>query len=134
MSTISILLDSIVSLLLLICIFYAIIFNKRLKNIQDTRIEFNKLLHDFRDSMGRSQIILRELKKEAESIEKNLSLSMKKAKKMYEELDYIVNRGEKAASQLEKSFQPSTEPSRKKEEKRNDTKDNAILQAIKNLK
>lgn len=99
--TSAIIIDLITISLLIATIFYALVLNKRIVSIQDNKSELTVLMKGFSTTLSIAESSVEKLRYTgSETIEK-LAEQAKQAKQLKEDLEYLIERGDKLANSLE---------------------------------
>ena len=99
----SLFVDLIVATLLIVTIGYAIRLNKQLRVLRQDKAELEKLATVFGDSTVKANESLNRLRATAEIMQTQIE----RAQTLHDDLNYLVDRGEKAADRLESSVRNS---------------------------
>lgn len=97
----ALLFDVVVACLLLATIVFAVILNRKLSIIHNSREELQALLDHFSKSLSRAEDGIIELRKAANSIGEGLDSQIKKAGALKDDMVFLIERGENLATQLE---------------------------------
>lgn len=95
----SMVLDILVAGLLVVTISYAVMLNRRLRNMRQDRTELEKLATKFADSTMRAEHSIRKLKMHADE----LGSRMEKAQGLRDDLTFLIERGTTTADRLEET-------------------------------
>lgn len=102
-----------VLLMLAATIFYTILVNRRLTNLQKGRDELQSFVESFGASLHQAQRSIHDLKETGGSILDNLHRETEIASKLRDELLFLNERGEKLASDLAQAISSSRDLTKK---------------------
>ncbi len=105
--------DIMVLLMLGATIFYTVLVNRRLTNLQKGRDELQSFVESFGESLHQAERSIHDLKETGGSILDNLHRETEIASKLRDELLFLNERGEKLASDLEQTISSSRELTKK---------------------
>lgn len=108
----ALLFDIVVAFLLLATIIFAVILNRKLSMIHNSREELQALLDHFSKSLNRAEDGILELRKAANSIGEGLDSQIKKTVTLKDDLAFLIERGENLANQLEEGIRKARTPAR----------------------
>ncbi len=108
----ALLFDIVVAFLLLATIIFAVILNRKLSMIHNSREELQGLLDHFSKSLNRAEDGIMELRKAANSIGEGLDSQIKKTVALKDDLAFLIERGENLANQLEDGIRKARTPAR----------------------
>lgn len=108
----ALLFDIVVAFLLLATIIFAVILNRKLSMIHNSRGELQALLDHFSKSLNRAEDGILELRKAANSIGEGLDSQIKKTVTLKDDLAFLIERGENLANQLEEGIRKARTPAR----------------------
>jgi chromosome segregation ATPase len=109
----ALLFDIVVAFLLLATIIFAVLLNRKLSMIHNSRQELQALLDHFSKSLNRAEDGIIELRKAANSIGNGLDSQVKKAVALKDDLVFLIERGETLATQLEDGIRKARPSPRK---------------------
>lgn len=98
---VGLILDILMITLLLAVIAYAVVLNRRLKGLRDTRLELREATRSFAEAAIRADAGIRGLKAAASEVGETLDRKIKTGQKLKDELGYLVDAGEALAARLE---------------------------------
>jgi len=99
--SIPLLIDIVVITLLIATIIYAIILNRRLETIYQSRAELKTFLESFSSSLVQAQDSVKQLQGAGESAFGLINEEMGKAQSLRDDLNYLMERGEPIANDLD---------------------------------
>ncbi|MBM3601407.1 MAG: hypothetical protein FJX35_24690 [Alphaproteobacteria bacterium] len=105
--TLSIAVELVVIVLLAVTIAYAVVINRRLGILRDTKAEMEKVLLSLDDSIKRAESSVKNLKSTAEQQMKVMQQPIQRAEAMRDELAFIVKRADELADRLTNSISAS---------------------------
>lgn len=108
----ALLFDIVVAFLLLATIIFAVILNRKLSMIHNSREELQALLDHFSKSLNRAEDGILELRKAANSIGEGLDSQIKKTVALKDDMAFLIERGENLANQLEEGIRKARTPAR----------------------
>lgn len=97
----ALLVDITIICLLIATIFYAYILNRRIQSINQNRDEMKELSEYFSTTLKKSEISISKLKASTSETIQSLTAILKGAQQIRDDLQFLVERGEKIADQLE---------------------------------
>ncbi|MBL6934235.1 MAG: hypothetical protein ISR48_02375 [Alphaproteobacteria bacterium] len=92
--------DGMIAILLVVTIVYCIILSKRLNSFRRNEAEFQSLVSSFNQATARAEDSIIALRETAEHIRGNLHMEVEDAKTLYEDLTFIIERGDSLANRL----------------------------------
>jgi hypothetical protein len=99
--TASIIIDIVTIGLLATTIFYTVTLNRRIQLIHQNRDELKDLMSGFSSALERAEISVDKLKTSSHEAIHSLRANLEEARKLREDLQYLVDRGENIADKLE---------------------------------
>lgn len=101
---VSLALNVLIVVLLALTIGYCWVLNRRIKILQDSRSELAQLLKHFDESTQRASDSIIALQTASKKIGENIQLRIEKANYLIDDLAFMLEKGNKLASQLEAGF------------------------------
>ena len=108
----SLLLNVVIVVLLAVTIGYCWMLNRRIRILQDSKSELAQLLKYFDESTQRASESIIALQTASKKIGENIQFRIDKANYLLEDLTFMIERGNKLASQMEAGFAVSRARSR----------------------
>lgn len=105
--------DIVVLLMLGATIFYTVLVNRRLTNLQKGRDELQSFVESFGASLHQAERSIHDLKETGGAILNNLHRETEIASKLRDELLFLNERGEKLAADLEQTISSSRDLAKK---------------------
>ena len=105
-------LDALIVILLLVTIIYAVMLNRRLTRVRESRTEMERATRSFVDSVQKADSGVKALRRTADEVGNKLQRDIDRAQKLHQELTYLVEAAESVAGRLEavaETRRPSTE-------------------------
>lgn len=99
--TLALAIDVLVSVLLLVTIFYAATLNRKLSQLRTSRSEFEKLVAEFSSAAVRTEGSIAALKESAGQQQAGLQKNIDRAGALQDELAFILDRGDGLADKLD---------------------------------
>lgn len=115
----SLMIDIFVAVLLISAIGYGIILNRRIVSLRRDQAKLERLASSFQQATKRAEVSVGKLKKAVQGSSEILNEGIDTAKRIREDLNFLVDRGEKLGDRLESSVRTveSSTPMRENAEK-----------------
>lgn len=97
---IALVVDGLIAILLVVTIVYCVILSKRLNTFRRNEAEFQSIVASFNQATARAEDSITALRETAEQIRGNLHMEVEGAKTLYEDLIFIIERGDALANRL----------------------------------
>lgn len=94
-------LQAVLVVLLVVFLFYAMMLNKRLGNLRESRGELEKLIHTFADATSRADKSIHGFKSTADHSGKALQDAIVKAQGLRDDLAFLIEKAEAVADRLD---------------------------------
>lgn len=102
--------DGVVSILLLVAIYYCWKLNKYLTVIRDSKSELAQTIYEFTEATNKAQKSIIDLKNASHIIADKLQVKIEKAEFMADDLAYLIERANKTSHKLSDKLKEETEP------------------------
>lgn len=99
--------EGILIVLLVVFLFYAMMLNKRLGNLRESRGELEKLIHTFADATSRADKSIHGFKSTADHSGKALQDAITKAQGLRDDLAFLIEKAEAVADRLDTGIRTS---------------------------
>jgi len=126
-------LDVVITVLLGVLIFYAMVLNQRLKTVRESRVELEKLSQQFVDATNAAEASVTNLKVLADQAGKDLEMKVGKAQTLNDDLSFLVQRADDLAEQLADGISGSRSKAKPAKENKSKTDGGDLSSALKDL-